>query len=872
MDLRLGFDFHETHLPGKDSSMAKHRRARATFRSRKQQTPANPRNPEGRPFRFEELESRHLLSIWLSPGDVPSETRPDAFYPPGTEDDAYPGVDRFQAPDSNRWSSTATDGSGLGQGDPTTLTWGFVADGTWIEGDPDDGELASDSDLIAFLDGIYGNVTSDTDFTDEAWFTPFNSYLNRWGDLSGLTYTYEPNDDGEDLPSSKAGLVGTRPDLRIGGHSIDGQTGTNTLAYNWYPQWGDMVIDTDNLSFYSDVSGSSLNLRNTLSHEHGHGLGIKHVCPVIGGADGRLMEPYINTTIDGPQFDDILATQRLYGDALEKSGGNDTAPTAHSLGTLALGTPLDIGSDADGARVSSTETDFISIDDNGDTDYFSFTIGSGLSVTLLLTPHGPTYLSGPQNSDGTCSDGTSFESAKQSDLTLTLFDTDGTTVLQTSNAGGKGVTETITRTLGAGTYFTRITGADNAVQMYELDLSAATTDPPPTVLSATRDYDVSFPNKLGALVFQFNEDVNVSAAALSLWNETTAGVHWERTGGAPYTATLDLAAGNYSLEMRDSYGDGWNDATFTIAALGISFTAIDQWQNNVATTETVTFVVDTAGSYEVVVSDGDFPEEVSWTLTNPDYRVSKNLTGISFNYDASSFQATWNFVAVAGIDTGHYSYRLDADLVTDSSGSPLDSDGNGTGGDDWNSLSHAGAGFLIPKKGDADADGDVDLQDYHLLTTNFDPAGDGAVFSWTIGDFDEDSDVDLTDYMALAGNFAPAGYTNPIVASPAQADDMMTADQLSGATRGSGQVKASGTTSSVSLPAGSGSTNELSTLQQRIRLDRTASQQTVFAQYERDRHSLRTTSAANLEWSGLDDFARREKERVARLFAGPDNR
>lgn len=823
-------------------------RARVTARSRKRQTPPNP---DCRSFRFEELESRHLLSVWLPPGEVPSETRPDAFYPPGTEFDADPRVDRFQAPDSSRWSSTSTDGSGLGQGDPTTLSWGFVADGTWIEGDPADGELASDSDLIAFLDGIYGNVTPDTDFTDETWFTPFNSYLNRWGELSGLSYVYEPNDDGQNLPSSHSGLLGTRPDLRIGGHSIDGESGENTLAYNWYPQWGDMVIDTDNVSFYSDVSGNSLNLRNTLSHEHGHGIGIGHVCPVVGGADGRLMEPYINSQIDGPQFDDVLATQRLYGDALENSGGNDTAATAHSLGTLALGTPLEIGSDADGVRISPTENDFISIDDNSDTDYFSFTIDSALSVTLLLTPHGPTYLSGPQNSDGTCSAGTSFESAKQSDLSLTLFDTDGTTVLETSNAGGKGVTETITRTLGAGTYFTRIIGADNAVQMYELDLSGAAADLPPTVLTATRDYDVSFPNKSGKLVFQFNEDVNVSATALSLWNETTTGGHWERSGGADYTATLDLVAGDYSLEMRDSYGDGWNGATFTIAALGISLTAADQWQDNVATTETVTFVVDTAGSYEVLVSAGEYPDEVSWTLTNPDYRVSKDLTGISFNYDGISFLATWNFAAVAGIDTGHYSYRLDANLVTGNSGSPLDGNGNGTGGDHWNSLSHAGAGFLIPKEGDADADGDVDLLDYMALANNFAPSGIGSFFSWQTGDFDEDSDVDLTDYMALANNFAPTGYTNPIVVSLAQADDMTTGDQPSSATR---------------------SAEESSELQRRIRPDRTASHQAVFSRYERDRQSLGTSPGDELEsfWPG--PLTRREKERIAGLLAEPDKR
>ncbi|MEM8681384.1 MAG: hypothetical protein AAGF97_18715, partial [Planctomycetota bacterium] len=31
-----------------------------------------------------------------------------------------------------RWSRTAVSGAGLTQGDPTTLTWGFVPDGTNI--------------------------------------------------------------------------------------------------------------------------------------------------------------------------------------------------------------------------------------------------------------------------------------------------------------------------------------------------------------------------------------------------------------------------------------------------------------------------------------------------------------------------------------------------------------------------------------------------------------------------------------------------------------------------------------------------------------------------------------------------------------------
>ncbi|MCA8995568.1 MAG: hypothetical protein KDA80_01225, partial [Planctomycetaceae bacterium] len=100
----------------------------------------------------------------------------------------------FSFDDTDRWTNTVTNGSGLQQGDPTTLTWSFVPDGTSIFGY--NGEPTSDSNLIAFLGGIYGVTTNDTNYTDEPWFGLFESYLNRWGEVSGLTYTYEPNDDG----------------------------------------------------------------------------------------------------------------------------------------------------------------------------------------------------------------------------------------------------------------------------------------------------------------------------------------------------------------------------------------------------------------------------------------------------------------------------------------------------------------------------------------------------------------------------------------------------------------------------------------------------------------------------------------------------
>ena len=56
------------------------------------------------------------------------------------------------------------------------------------------------------------------------------------------------------------------------------------------------------------------------------------------------------------------------------------------------------------------------------------------------------------------------------------------------------------------------------------------------------------------------------------------------------------------------------------------------------------------------------------------------------------------------------------------------------------------AAACIP--GDADCDGDVDLDDFGALKNNF-----GAGTTWAQGDFDEDGDVDLDDFAILKNNF-----------------------------------------------------------------------------------------------------------------------
>ena len=115
----------------------------------------------------------------------------------------------------------------------------------------------------------------------------------------------------------------------------------------------------------------------------------------------------------------------------------------------------------------------MSIDDESDVDFFSFTTSAAGTVNIQLSPVGPTYNIGPQGGSES-----SYNASSQSDLTLQLLGTNGTTVLSTANAGGLGVTEAINSfsVPGAGTYYVKVSGATlNKIQTYRLDIADVAT-------------------------------------------------------------------------------------------------------------------------------------------------------------------------------------------------------------------------------------------------------------------------------------------------------------------------------------------------------------------------------------------------------------
>ena len=660
---------------------------------------------------------------------------------------------------NNWWTNTKTDGGGSSRGDALTLLWSIVPDGeSWSRGGP--------SDLIDYLDMGWNVPAVDQvpDLTNRPWWAIMDRVYEQYERVSGLTLTYEPEQHPDGTDSGASG------DLRIGGVPFTWENDRGgVLADNSFPQNGDMRIDTYRGSSGTNPSWWHSNpapLRNLISHESGHGVGLSH--SDISGANS-VMETPLETSFWGLQFDDVYAFNRMYGDPLEKNGGNDTAGSAHDFGLLGIGDSVVLGLDASGSSVNELDDDWIGIDGNSDEDWFTFISNDPILLDVTVSPMGPTYTTQEQGT---------MNAMQRSDLNFQIYDTNGSTVLTSVDATDIGSVEQLTGfSLSAGRYYVRVDGETDLNQFYKLELALSSSVPLDLTWVArfSNDWTVQGENNFTAgsgftfyrefdnVVFDdsgesfVNIPVDLNAGSL----EFAATINYLLSGSGGITAGNVVLNGTGSVELANS-GNSYSGTTEVNSGTLVVSSATGTGMTTVASGASIGGSGQVQGDLENSgeIQPGDSAGTIS-VLGNATLESTSVLT-IELGLGANDLLNVSGILTLAG--------ELGVDLIEGlipSAGQSFDilDFGSVFGEFDTFDLPALASGLywdvsaltttgelsvVAGLQGDFDLDNDVDGLDLLIWQRGHGAVGGASV---TDGDADGDGDVDYDDYLFWESNY-----------------------------------------------------------------------------------------------------------------------
>ncbi len=639
---------------------------------------------------------------FMTDAEFESAIKDYGFRPPSAPVD--PATQRF-VHDTVVWNGAAGFGP-AGQAAGADLTYSFAADGVQWGLASIHAPSVGPCDLNAELIATFGDLDRGREHIRQA--------LASWSRHTGVRY-FEVSDDGTPM-DDVTGHIPSRGDIRIGGADA---SGAPFLAYNAFPSGfgaatvggGDMFIATNRFTFlgFKDPSDNYRLLRNTVAHEHGHGLGAMHVVPCT---QTKVMEPQVPTNFDMLAEDDIRGGQRNYGD---HHAGNHLVSDAVDFGDLA---PAPGALRSIGDSTLSLNGDF---GPNGThTDWFRFQLGTPQPVSIFATPIGAAYDSGAQTTG--CSGATSTFNAKDAgNLLIELTDLNNGNTWTSNNLGPGGNEIIATGVLPASDYSLRVTDvgptANQQVQLYELVIQPGLVGvaPPAAPTANTGVHKIARANEPCWFIGHMNSVTNAPGA-------TIVGYDWDTDGdGIPDMGSpsgelpfIYPSSGVYTVTLWVTDSNGQVDDHSIIVTIEGGITQIHAVNPGSAYRgQAVTGIIDGA----------NFFLPTTFALSGSGWTAS-GLTAI----DALGTQAEVTLQIDPNAAPGFRDVR-----VTNAEGAPT-----------------LAQGFeILLCTGDVNGDGVVDTADLGALIASF----GASVIPWSAGDFNGDGLVDTADLGLLIANF-----------------------------------------------------------------------------------------------------------------------